>query len=80
MSFDELFQRVRTQLPGYEVVGWETFHNSREPDAAAIERRGDTGDHWTWVRVDPFSGHYFGEVGEAPRKTLTDWLLESNAS
>ncbi|MEZ0385910.1 MAG: PepSY-associated TM helix domain-containing protein [Verrucomicrobium sp.] len=79
LSYDELFSRVRRQLPGREVVAWDTVMFDGVVDGIAVTQL-ENPKEWEWLRADPATGEVRKAEEQSWATPAFDWLFEMHYS
>jgi uncharacterized iron-regulated membrane protein len=75
LGYDELFSRVRAQLPGREVLAWDTIMHDGAADAVAVSLP-DNPRGWEWLRADPATGTLLPQSPPGWTARAFAWALE----
>ncbi|WP_075090391.1 PepSY domain-containing protein [Verrucomicrobium spinosum] len=72
LDYDTLFQKVRQQMPGREVVAWDTIMFGHGVDAAAVTKA-ENPREWDWIRVAAATGEVLPDLPESWASPYLEW-------
>lgn len=75
LGIDTLVARARAQLPGQEVVAWDTLMHQGKAHALAVVHL-DNPKEWRWIDADPTTGNLLPEHELTRAEKIFDWTLE----
>lgn len=75
LGIDTLVAKARAQLPGQEVVAWDTLMHKGRAHALAVVRL-DKPKEWRWMDADPTTGELLPEKPPTRADEVFDWILE----
>jgi uncharacterized iron-regulated membrane protein len=79
LDYDTLFQKVRQQMPGREVVAWDTIMFGQGVDAAAVTKA-ENPREWDWIRVAAATGEVLPDLPESWASPYLEWALKLHYS
>ncbi|QBF82758.1 PepSY domain-containing protein [Shewanella maritima] len=73
VSLDTLMTNVLDTHTGYELGGWELFHDNYRSDAGYLIKHGT--EEWSKIYVNQYTGELLSQP-QTMEHYITDWLLE----